>query len=93
MESMKRLVAETLKAEASRRAADEAQEQADAVRHWNPFPRTVEEKAEAQLKREAWMQAEAIAKGTRRAEQAAAYEAGSRLLRMNRQVRRRLAKR
>jgi hypothetical protein len=87
--SLKWTVFETIRAEATCRAADEAQETADALRHWNPFPRTTEAKQEAQSKRERWRQAQAVVDGLRRKEHAAAYEAATELLRENRKNRRR----
>jgi hypothetical protein len=86
--SLRWTVFETLRAESNRKAADEATETADALRHWPMCPRTPEAVREVQLKREAWKQAQAIADGLRRKEQAAAYEAASELLRENRKNRR-----
>jgi hypothetical protein len=86
---MNRVQMETLRAEGERKTADELQEEADRKRHWNPFPRTLEAKVEAQLKREAWRQSEALVRGVRGREHGAAYEAASRLLAENRRLNRR----
>jgi hypothetical protein len=85
--SLRWTVFETLNAEVHRRAADRQQEEADALRHWNPFPRTQEAKTEAQLKRERWREAQAQVDATRRKQNAAAYEAATELLRESRKRR------
>jgi hypothetical protein len=86
--SLRWTIFETLNAEAHRKAADELQEQADDLRHWNPFPRTQEAKTEAQLKRERWAEAQRQVDAARRKQNAAAYEAATELLRENRKNRR-----
>lgn len=79
----------TINAEGHRKAADAQQEIADGMRSWPMFPRTPEAKAEAQLKREAWAQAQAEVDGMRRRQNIAAYHAASALLKANRQARKR----
>jgi hypothetical protein len=70
----------TVEAEMRHRAADELQTQADDLKHWNPFPVTLEQKIEAEQKRLRWREAQAQVEGARRREFAAAYRAGAALI-------------
>lgn len=87
--SYRTLVMESVRAEMLRRAADRQQEIADGLRHWNPFPRTVSQKQDVAVKREAWATAEAEVRATRQREHASAWRAANELLRENKRTNRR----